>query len=139
MPMISLEHAAIWTKELETLRDFYVRYFDGVANEKYVNPTKGFESYFIRFGAGARLEIMYRPDIPENGNDRRQAQHLGLIHLAFGVDTMAEVDEKAAQFRAAGFPILGGPRKTGDGYYEFETLDPDGNRLEITTPWVETG
>lgn len=137
MPMISLEHAAIWTRDLEGLRAFYTRYLEGVSNEKYVNPTKGFESYFIRFGAGARLEIMYRPDIPEKQNDISQSQHLGLIHLAFGVDSMAEVDQKAAQFRSAGFPILSGPRKTGDGYYEFETLDPDGNRLEITTPWTD--
>ena len=28
--------------------------------------------------------------------------------------------------------ILSRPRKTGDGYYEFETLDPDNNRIEVT-------
>jgi lactoylglutathione lyase len=132
---MTLEHAAIWTKQPDLLRDFYVRYFNGVSNNKYVNAVKGFESYFIRFDGGARLEIMSRPDIPENRNDTRQAQHLGLIHLAFGVDTMAEVDRKAEEMRDAGFPILSGPRKTGDGYYEFETLDPDGNRLEVSTEW----
>jgi lactoylglutathione lyase len=133
---MTLEHAAIWTRQLETLRDFYVRYFNGASNDKYLNPAKGFESYFICFDGGARLEIMHRPDIPENRNDTRQAQHLGLIHLAFGVDSMAEVDQKAQEMREAGFPILSGPRKTGDGYYEFETLDPDGNRLEVGTRWV---
>jgi lactoylglutathione lyase len=46
---------------------------------------------------------------------------------------MAVVDAKANELRAAGFPILNGPRKTGDGYYEFETVDPDQNRLEVTT------
>jgi lactoylglutathione lyase len=132
---MTLEHAAIWTRQLEILRDFYVRHFNGVSYDKYVNAAKGFESYFIRFDGGARLEIMSRPDIPENRNDTRQAQHLGLIHLAFGVDTVAEVDKKAEEMRAAGCPILSGPRKTGDGYYEFETLDPDGNRLEVTCAW----
>jgi lactoylglutathione lyase len=134
---MTLEHAAIWTRQLETLRDFYIRYFNGVSNDKYVNPAKGFESYFIRFAGGARLEIMYRRDIPENQNDTRQAQHLGLIHLAFGVDSMAAVDQKAEEMMAAGFPILSGPRRTGDGYYEFETLDPDGNRLEVSALWKE--
>jgi lactoylglutathione lyase len=135
---MTLEHIALWTRQLEILKDFYVRYFNGVANEKYVNPTKGFESYFIRFEDGARLEIMYRSDIPVNQNDTVGAQHLGLIHMAFGVDTMKAVDEKAMEFRLAGFPILSGPRRTGDGYYEFETLDPDGNRLEVGSIWVET-
>ncbi|RYG43456.1 MAG: glyoxalase, partial [Chitinophagaceae bacterium] len=38
----------------------------------------------------------------------------------------------ADQLVAAGYPVLSGPRVTGDGYYEFETLDPDQNRLEVT-------
>ena len=46
---------------------------------------------------------------------------------------MSEVDEKAKQLKEAGFPIFSGPRKTGDGYYEFKTLDPDQNRIEVTT------
>jgi lactoylglutathione lyase len=130
---MTLEHVAIWTKNLEALRAFYVTYFDAQSNEKYVNAQKGFESYFLSFRSGARLELMARPDIPVNKNDTVQAQHLGIIHLAFGVTTMTEVDAKATQLAQAGFPIISGPRKTGDGYYEFETLDPDGNRLEVTT------
>ena len=80
---------------------------------------------------------MTLPDIPENSNDRVFAQHKGIIHLAFGVDTQKEVDEKARQLRSDGFKILRGPRKTGDGYYEFETLDPDNNRIEVCTKFVE--
>ena len=55
--------------------------------------------------------------------------------MAFGVNTKLEVDEKAKQLQSDGFKILRGPRKTGDGYYEFETLDPDDNRLEVTTKY----
>ena len=72
------------------------------------------------------------PNIPDNLNDKIIRQHKGIIHLAFGVDTLQEVDEKAVQLKADGFAILSGPRKTGDGYYEFETLDPDQNRIEVT-------
>ena len=128
-----LEHVAIWTNDIERLKSFYCTYFDGVANEKYFNPNKNFESYFIHFASGARLEIMQKPGIPNNLNDTVNTQHTGIIHLAFGVDTMQQVEEKAKTFAAAGYPILSGPRKTGDGYYEFETLDPDNNRLEVTT------
>ncbi|MEY3367625.1 MAG: hypothetical protein RI973_780 [Bacteroidota bacterium] len=130
---MTLEHVAIWTDNLEQLKDFYTQYFGGVPNQKYTNHQKQFESYFLTFESGARLEIMQKPGIPENANDRVNAQHQGIIHLAFGVSTMQEVDEKAEKLRAAGFPILSGPRRTGDGYYEFETLDPDNNRLEVTT------
>jgi lactoylglutathione lyase len=75
--------------------------------------------------------------IPDNLNDTVTKQHKGIIHLAFGVNTKEEVEEKAKQFAADGFKILSGPRKTGDGYYEFETLDPDNNRLEVTTKFTE--
>ena len=49
--------------------------------------------------------------------------------------SMRDVDEKAKQLQSDGFKILRGPRRTGDGYYEFETLDPDDNRLEVTTKY----
>src|SRR5690349_8155399 len=133
---MTLEHVAIWTADLEKLKGFYIKYFEGSPNEKYTNEINGFQSYFLTFKSGARLELMMKPGIPENMNDTEILQHTGIIHLAFGVDTMREVNEKAIQMKNDGFKILRGPRKTGDGYYEFETLDPDGNRLEVTTKFV---
>jgi lactoylglutathione lyase len=128
-----LEHVAIWTDNLETMKDFYVKYFDGQSSKKYVNTAKQYESYFITFQSGARLELMTRPNLPENKNDTIMLQHKGIIHLAFEAATKKEVDKKSMEFIANGFQILDGPRITGDGYYEFVTLDPDKNRIEITT------
>lgn len=132
---MKLEHIAIWTNQLEILRGYYEQYFGAQSNTKYTNPTTGFESYFLTFKSGARLEIMSKSDIPANKNDTI-TQYLGLIHFAFEVETMREVDEKAIELRNAGFQILRGPRKTGDGYYEFETLDPDNNRLEVQSLYI---
>lgn len=53
------------------------------------------------------------------------------------MDSIQEVDEKARQLKSNGFKILNGPRRTGDGYYEFETYDPDNNRLEVTTRFAD--
>jgi len=129
---MTLEHVAIWTNQLEVLKEYYIKYFGGISNDKYSNRSTGFNSYFLSFSPGARLELMSMPAIPANQNDTIQRQHLGIIHLAFGVATIEQVEEKAGQLKADGFPILRGPRKTGDGYYEFETLDPDNNRIEVT-------
>lgn len=129
---MTLEHVALWTKQLEELRAYYETHFGAVANAKYTNEAKQFQSYFLSFESGARLELMTRPDVPAHQNDPGGRQHQGLIHLAFGVETPAAVDAKAEELRRAGYPILSGPRRTGDGYYEFETLDPDQNRLEVT-------
>jgi lactoylglutathione lyase len=132
---MTIEHAAIWTEDPERLKLYYENYFEAKAGDKYTNPSTGFQSYFLSFASGARLELMSKPGIPANKNDTVEAQHLGLIHLAFGVAGMKEVEDKAAQLKKDGYPILRGPRKTGDGYYEFETLDPDNNRLEVTTKY----
>ncbi len=127
-----IEHIAIWTRDIARLRAYYMEHFRAKSNEKYTNPKKGFESYFLSFDTGARLEIMSRADIPTNANDTVTHQHLGLIHMAISVGSREAVDAKAAELKAAGHPILSGPRVTGDGYYEFETLDPDQNRIEVT-------
>ncbi|MBX9783518.1 MAG: VOC family protein [Chitinophagaceae bacterium] len=121
---MTLEHAAIWTDDVERLKEFYMKYFGAAPNNKYINPAKEFESYFLSFKSGARLEIMKMKGVPDNLNDTVHQQHKGIIHLVFGVDSVQEVDAKAKQMKADGFPILSGPKKTGDGYYEFETPDP---------------
>lgn len=127
-----IEHVAVWTYDLERLKNYYIRFFGATAGDKYENTSKSFESYFLSFSSGARLELMAMPNVPQNLNDTIHRQHQGIIHLAFGVGTTEEVNSKAEELKNAGYSILKGPRKTGDGYYEFETLDPDLNRLEVT-------
>lgn len=126
-----IDHIAIWTTDLERLKTFYETYFDARAGDRYTNPRTGFESYFLTFATGARLELMRRPDIPAS-RDSVAAQHLGLIHFAIALGSEAAVDRLTARLRVDGYPILDGPRRTGDGYYEATLLDPDQNRLELT-------
>jgi lactoylglutathione lyase len=126
-----IEHVAIWTHDLERSRHFYETYFEGRSNAKYVNPRKQFESYFLAFADGARLELMQRPDVPSSLNDVDR-QFTGYIHLAFSIGSREAVDALTDRLRADGYRILNGPRTTGDGYYESSVLDPDGNRIEIT-------
>lgn len=127
-----IDHVAIWTSKLERLKDYYVKWFNGLASSKYTNTARQFESYFITFESGTRLELMKMPGIPENLNDPVEKQYQGIIHLAFGMENIEKVDDKLLELKNAGFTILRGPRKTGDGYYEFETLDPDNNRIEVS-------
>jgi lactoylglutathione lyase len=134
---MNIDHVAIWTSQLEKLKDYYVKYFIGKSNRKYINNEKHFESYFISFDTGTRLELMQMPGIPHNLNDTIEKQYLGIIHLSFGMENMDLVNEKCSELKSAGFKILKGPRKTGDGYWEFETLDPDNNRIEVSAVFRE--
>lgn len=126
-----IEHIAIWTHQLEALKDFYVSYFDAVSNEKYHNPKKQFSSYFLSFSDGARLELMQMPGIV-TGNYDAMHQHTGLIHFAISTGSKEKVDALTEKIRQAGFSIVGELRWTGDGYYESVIADPDGNLVEIT-------
>ena len=126
-----IEHGAIWTSDLERLRAFYERYFDGRAGERYDNPATSYSSYFLDFDEGARLELMTMPSVPATRDDPA-TEATGLAHLAFALGSEAAVDELTHLLAADGHPVLDGPRRTGDGYYESTVLDPDGNRIELT-------
>jgi lactoylglutathione lyase len=129
--MAQIAHVALWTPDIERLAGFYVQYLGASAGPRYVNPVRGFESRFLTFAAGARLELMastrLQPLRIEPG-----AERMGLTHLAFALGADTRVDELTQTLRAAGYAVIDGPRRTGDGYYESVVLDPDGNRVELT-------
>lgn len=124
-----IDHIAIYTRDLERLKRFYVTYFDGVSNRKYKNETTGLESYFLTFeGNETRLELMYRPTVTERLGEQ---SHLGYTHLAFQLGSRAKVDYLTQLIQNDGYTVICQPRVTGDGYYESAILDPDGNMIEL--------
>jgi lactoylglutathione lyase len=126
-----IEHIAIWTRQLERMKEFYVKYFQASAGSKYQNPAKQFESYFLCFSSGARIELMVRPAISET-NHQAGAEIVGYTHVSFACGSEQGVDELTECLRTDGYRVVNGPRHTGDGYYESLILDPDGNQVEIT-------
>jgi len=127
---MKIDHIAIWTFNLESLRNFYAHYFDASSSEIYYNHSKEFRSYFLTFGGDCRLEIMEMPNIPKSKNDPAK-QYTGLAHFAISVGSRQAVNQLTEELRSDGFRIVGEPRITGDGYYESVVLDPDGNHVEI--------
>jgi lactoylglutathione lyase len=126
-----IEHVALWTNDIERCQRFYVTYFGAVAGPAYVNPKKGFESCFLSFAEGARIEVM-KTTLQAPVEFEPGAQRMGLTHLAISMGSEQSVDNLSRRLRNDGYTILDGPRRTGDGYYESVVLDPDGNRIEIT-------
>ncbi len=128
--MPRIEHVALWSTDLDRLCAFYSQYFGATVGPLYENKAKGFRSRFLSFESGARIEVMstitLKPVAVEAG-----AQRMGLTHLALSLGSEAAVDELTGQLRDQGVPVLDGPRRTGDGYYESVVLDPEGNRIEL--------
>lgn len=127
---MKIDHLAIWTHNLEGLRNFYMHYFDASSTEIYYNHSKEFRSYFLIFDGECRLEIMEMPNIGKSKNDPVK-HYTGLAHFAIKVGSKDEVNRLTEVIRRDGFHIAGEPRTTGDGYYESVIFDPDGNRVEI--------
>lgn len=129
--MPHIDHVALWVNDLDAMCRFYASAFGAEIGALYENPGKGFASRFLTLEQGARLELMttrtLQPAVHEPG-----AQRMGLTHLAIALGSEETVDRVTERLRATGAPVLDGPRRTGDGYYESVALDPEGNRIELT-------
>lgn len=125
-----VDHIAIWSDDIERLRDFYVSYFEAVSNDGYKNKETGFSSYFLTFSEGARLELMNKRILKTRAN--KLEMYVGYCHLAICVENAIEVQKITERIKKDGYQVLSEPRTTGDGYYESVILDPDGNHIEIT-------
>lgn len=124
---MKIEHIGLFVRDLELMRAFYEKYFGARAGQKYHNPKTTFQSYFLTFSDGARLEIGTKENLSE-----AKKTDFGYRHLAFSTGSKEKVDQLTQRLAKDGFEVLSGPRTTGDGYYESVVLDPEANEIEIT-------
>lgn len=127
---MKIDHVALYCLDLEGMKEFFIRYFNGVSNEMYHNPKTGLKTYILSFqDSDARLELMTRPEVvDEKENIYRQ----GFIHLSFSVGLKEKVDGLTKVLYEDGYQVLSGPRTTGDGYYESCIVGPEKILIEIT-------
>src|SRR5688572_25247508 len=114
---MKLDHVAIWVADIERMRTFYEKYFAAQSNAKYRNERKSFTSYFLTFPGGGRLELMHRPDVQRTPGTDPARELIGYAHLGVQLGSRAAVDALTQRLQDEGFPLLDGPRLTGDGYY----------------------
>lgn len=126
---MKIEHIAMYVKDIEAAREFFVKYLGGTSNDGYHNNTTDFQSYFISFDDGARLELMTRPELADL---EKPLNRTGYIHIAFSVGSKEAVDTLTDRLKEGGFEVLNGPRTTGDGYYESCIAIIEGNQIDIT-------
>ncbi len=123
-----IEHVALWTRDLERARAFYVRWFGATHGAMYESARRaGFRSYFLSFGGGTRLEIMEVPALA----DAMYGERVGLAHLAIAVGSRERVHVLVRAMHEGDVVVRSPVRETGDGYYEAVVEDPDGNLVEI--------
>ena len=124
-----IEHVALYVKDLENTKKFFVKYLGAKSNDGYHNQKTGFCSYFLTFAEGARIEIM---NIPEMADLPKKLARTGYSHIAFSVESIEKVDALTAELKADGYEVISGPWTTGDGYYESCIVAVEDNQIEIT-------
>jgi lactoylglutathione lyase len=126
---MKIEHVAMYVNDLLSEKEFFITYFNAQSDSGYQNEKTGFQSYFLTFEDGARLEIMKKPGMEDA---EELFNRTGYAHLAFSLGDKEKVDELTVRMLAAGYEVISGPRTTGDGYYESCILDGEGNQIELT-------
>ena len=126
---MKISHIAMWVKDIENIKNFYIKYFNCKCNDKYINNKKGFESYFLSFENDSKLEIMNIKDINELNKENN---FYGFAHIAISLGSKDKVDSLTKTLENDGYIIASNPRTTGDGYYESVILDPENNKIELT-------
>ena len=127
---MKIDHVALYCLDLEGMKEFFIRYFNGVSNEMYHNPKTELKTYILSFeGSDARLELMTRPEVV---NEEENIYRQGFIHLSFSVGSKEKVDSLTKLLNEDGYQVLSGPRTTGDGYYESCIVGPEKILIEIT-------
>lgn len=133
-----LSHAAFITRDTAAVHDFYTRllgmdFVAAVLDDSIPStgePIPYFHSFF-RLGDGSTIAFFEAPELPPPSEESHPAYHT-FKHFAMEVPTVADVDQWAEWLRANDVDVLG-PVDHGI-IYSVYFRDPDGNRLEITTP-----
>lgn len=127
---MKIDHIALYCRDLEGMKEFFEKYFEGKANNLYHNPRTNLRTYILTFPDGqSRLEIMTRPEVEGNNENIYPAR---FIHLSFSVGSKENVDKLTSMLNDDGYQTLSGPRITGDGYYESCVKGLEGILIEIT-------
>jgi lactoylglutathione lyase len=96
-----IEHIALWRNDLDRCRQFYLSYFGAVAGERCANAGNGFESWFLSFADGARIELMrttaLSPVVIASG-----AHRMGLTHFAISLGSERLIDELTKRLKNDG-------------------------------------
>jgi glyoxylase I family protein len=131
MPAKGIHHVDLAVADLERSLAFYLMVLGPLGwREEVRYPTyRGTEEvvYLEDPSTGAMLGLR-----PADGGEHRY-YGVGIEHLAFEVDSRAEVDAAHERCIAAGAAIHFPPEEDRDvaGYYAVFVFDPDGMRIEV--------
>jgi catechol 2,3-dioxygenase-like lactoylglutathione lyase family enzyme len=136
---IMLNHAAWVTHNVDATADFYMRIMgmelaSTVVDERVPSTGDHFPYFhiFFRMADGSTIAFFDCPGLPQRSPVPHPAYDI-FDHFAFEAADKAEVDRWHAWLTQNGIPVVG-PTDHDGLIYSIYFVDPNGLRLEITTP-----
>lgn len=134
MKIDRIHHVAYRCKDAKQTVEWYVKHlnmdFVLAIAEDLVPSTKALDPYmhvFLDAGQGNVLAFFELPNSPEMGRDPNTPEWVQ--HLAFKVNTMAELEAIKNKLQASGVEVVGVTDHTI--FKSIYFFDPNGHRLEI--------
>ena len=133
--LVGLGHVDLVCRDLDRSLAFYAAVLGplGLEPPHLVPGERGEQIHYLRFPASGSGSLGLRQALDEQPFELYAP---GLHHLAFAVETDAEVDAVHDAAVTAGAEILHAPRlwpEYGPAYYATFFLDPDGFRIEVAS------
>lgn len=135
-----MAHVGLWTTDVVAQARFYRQIMDfdlrKVSNSSTDQDVSLEDAHlFLALGDEHHCLGLFNDTRPITTNGRRPVQRTSLHHLAFEVDTDAELAALAARLQLSGIelrlePPDGDPNMSDTLWFN----DPDGNRIEIVVP-----
>jgi glyoxylase I family protein len=131
--LVGLGHVDLVCRDLDRSLAFYRAVLGPLGLEEPVlfPGERGEQIHYLRFPAAGSGSLGLRQALEEQ---EFELYAPGLHHVAFAVESRADVDAAHAAAVAAGAPLLHAPRVFAQyhaGYYATFFLDPDGFRIEV--------
>ncbi|MEM9878983.1 MAG: VOC family protein [Pseudomonadota bacterium] len=129
-----IHHAAYRCKDAKETVEFYraalgMRFTTAIA-ENHVPSTADYDPYmhvFLDAGNGNILAFFELPEQPDMGRDENTPQWVQ--HMAFRLESVAQLEETKAHLEAMGIEVLG-PTHHGV-FVSIYFFDPNGHRVEL--------
>jgi catechol 2,3-dioxygenase-like lactoylglutathione lyase family enzyme len=122
---MKLHHISFWTRDIDTLVEFYEKHFDGKV--LFRHQAGDFKCVFIEICSSITIELMTHSNLSINGIH----ESVGFAHFSIEVGSQEEVNRLTDYFIANRVPLQKAKELYDDGFYESAVLDPDGNIIEI--------
>ena len=127
MPIQRLNHAVLYVRDLERTKAFYTE----VLEFRIVNEIPGMGAFFQAPGSTNDHDLGTFAIGDRAGPSQAGKTTVGLYHLAWEIDTLAELERMAGVLSAHGALVGASDHGTTKSLYGH---DPDGNEFEVA--WV---